>query len=234
MLAAVTADLRAHLESSLGATYAFERELGGGGMARVFLATETRLGRRVVVKALDPDLAHGVSAERFERETRMAAGLQDPRIVPVLTAGDAGGIPFYTMPFVDGESLRARIQRGRVPLTECVAILRDVALALEYAHAHGVVRRDIKPENILLTGSRRGHNSSGDAAGPHAATAVVTDFGIAKAIAAATTGSLAGDALVGGPVHGLTQTGMSLGTPAYMAPEQALGRSEERRVGNER
>ena len=221
MLAAVTADLRAHLEASLGSTYSFERELGGGGMSRVFVATETRLGRRVVVKVLNPDVAHGVSAERFERETRMAASLQDPRIVPVLAAGDADGIPFYTMPFVDGESLRARIQRGRVPLTESVAILRDLALALEYAHAHGVVHRDIKPENILLTRSRA-EDASREADGTRAGTAVVTDFGIAKAIAAATTGSLDTGG-VGGAMHGLTQTGMSLGTPAYMAPEQALG-----------
>ena len=221
MLAAVTADLRAHLETSLGSTYSIERELGGGGMSRVFVATETRLGRRVVVKVLNPDVAHGVSAERFEREMRMAAGLQDPRIVPVLAAGEAGGIPFYTMPFVDGESLRARMQRGRIPITESIDILRDLALALEYAHAHGVVHRDIKPENILLTGGRA-RDDSHEAAATRAATAVVTDFGIAKAIAAATTGSVASDG-VGGPVHGLTQTGMSLGTPAYMAPEQAVG-----------
>ena len=192
------AELREQLQATLGSAYTLERELGGGGMSRVFVAHEARLGRRVVVKVLSPQLAAGISSERFEREMRMAAQLQDPRIVPVLSAGDTGGLPFYTMPFVEGESLRARMTRERVPLTEAIALLRDIALALEHAHAHGIVHRDIKPENILLSSS----------------TAVVTDFGIAKAIATSTDQSM---------LATLTNQGLALGTPAYMAPEQALG-----------
>jgi TolB-like protein/tetratricopeptide (TPR) repeat protein len=189
-------DLRDQLQESLGSQYTIERELAGG-MSRVFVALETRLGRRVVIKVLSPELAAAVSAERFEREMRIAAQLQDPRIVPVLRAGDIGGLPYYTMPFVEGESLRARLKGGRLPIAHCVAILRDVALALEHAHARGIVHRDIKPENILLAGS----------------TAVVTDFGIAKAIATSTHAS----------GFSITQGGLALGTPAYMSPEQALG-----------
>jgi eukaryotic-like serine/threonine-protein kinase len=191
-------DLRAQLESSLGSTYTFERELGGGGMSRVFAAEETRLRRKVVVKVLSPEMAAGVSADRFEREIQTAASLQQANIVPVLTVGDTAGLPYYTMPFVEGESLRAYVmKRGALPITEILGIARDVAKALQYAHEHGVVHRDIKPDNVLLSGG----------------TAVVTDFGIAKAISAARTG------------HGatLTQMGTSIGTPAYMAPEQAAG-----------
>ena len=207
----MTADLRDRLQTTLGSAYTVERELGGGGMSRVFVAEETRLGRRVVVKVLSPELGAGVSAERFEREIRVAARLQDARIVPVLSAGDAGGMPFYTMPFVEGESLRERMRRGPVPFAEAVAILRDIAIALDYAHRHGVIHRDIKPENVLLS--------------RHAA--VVTDFGIAKALAAATIGDGApratGDGVMHPPAGTLTALGMALGTPAYMAPEQATG-----------
>ncbi len=168
-------------------------------MSHVFDAIETRLGRRVVVKLLTPELAADVSAERFEREIRLAAALQHPNIVPLLSAGDAGGLPFYTMPFVDGLSLRARIDRDRaLPVADTISILRDIARALAYAHEHGVVHRDIKPDNILL---------SDDAA-------VVTDFGIAKALSASRTQA---------PSRTLTQVGTSIGTPAYMAPEQAAG-----------
>jgi len=191
-------DLRTQLESTLGAAYTFERELGGGGMSRVFTAEETRLRRKVVVKVLSPELAAGVSADRFEREIRTAASLQQANIVPVLTVGETGGLPFYTMPFVEGESLRTHVaRRGLLPISEVVAIARDVAKALQYAHDHGVVHRDIKPDNVLLSGG----------------TAVVTDFGIAKAISAAQTDGSAT----------LTQIGTSIGTPAYMAPEQAAG-----------
>ena len=197
--------LQDQLQAALGDTYIVERELGGGGMSRVFLAEERRFGRRVVVKVLSPELAAEVSAERFERETRVAAKLQDPRIVPVLSAGEAAGLPFYTMPYVDGTSLRQRMNDGPVPLATAVSILRDIALALEHAHEHGIVHRDIKPENILLT-------SRGGSAGP--GTAMVTDFGIARALADATS-SAAGIAL--------TQQGATIGTPAYMAPEQAAG-----------
>ena len=221
----MSADLREQLQASLGAAYTLERELGGGGMARVFVANEARLGRRVVIKVLDPNIAAAVSAERFEREMRVAARLQDPRIVPVLSAGDANGIPYYTMPFLEGESLRARMSRGRVVVAEGVAILRDIALALEQAHACGVVHRDIKPENVLLAGGVA-HGGSTDGVDGRVATAVVTDFGIAKALAVATVGDgqqPAPDTASGQSVAALTLAGLSLGTPAYMAPEQALG-----------
>ena len=175
-----------------------KRELRGGGMARVFVARDETLGREVVVKVLSPELTYGFSAARFTREFKLAAALQEPHIVPVLTAGQTvGGLPFYTMPFVRGESLRVRIRRGRIPLEESLTILHDVARALAYAHRQGIVHRDIKPENILL--------SEG--------TAVVTDFGIAKAVQAARTAAPAGGAI--------TQPGDTVGTPMYMAPEQA-------------
>ena len=191
-------DLAVQLQASLGTAYLIERELGGGGMSRVFVAMENRLRRRVVVKVLAGELAAGINAERFEREIQVAASLQQANIVPVLSAGDTNGMPWYTMPFVEGRSLRARLDTGEsVPMSEVVGILRDVARALEFAHARGVVHRDIKPDNVLLSGG----------------TAVVTDFGIAKAVSASREAS-------GGT---LTQIGMSLGTPAYIAPEQAAG-----------
>ena len=194
----MSSDLASQLRASLGTAYTIERELGGGGMSRVFVAMETRLKRRVVVKVLAGELAAGINADRFEREIQVAASLQQANIVPVLSAGDANGIPWYTMPFVDGESLRARLDGGRpLPLGEVMSILRDVTRALEYAHAHGLVHRDIKPDNVLLSGG----------------TAVVTDFGIAKALSASREA----------PGGTLTQIGTSLGTPAYMAPEQAAG-----------
>ena len=147
-----------------------KKELRGGGMARVFLARDESLGRDVVVKVLSPELTYNFSAARFSREIKLAAALQEPHIVPVLTAGQTvGGLPYFTMPFVRGESLRERIRKGPVPVEESLSILRDVASALAYAHRQGIVHRDIKPENILL--------SEG--------TAVVTDFGIAKAVQAA-------------------------------------------------
>jgi TolB-like protein/Tfp pilus assembly protein PilF/tRNA A-37 threonylcarbamoyl transferase component Bud32 len=197
-------DLRSHLEANLGASYTIEGELGGGGMARVFVATERALGRRVVIKVLSPELAAEVSAKRFEREIRLAASLQQANIVPVLSAGETNGIPHYTMPFVEGRSLRERLQTdGRLPIGEAVSVLRDVARALAYAHERGVVHRDIKPENVLL---------SGDAA-------VVTDFGIAKAIASARNA----EGSAARPEGTVTQIGTSVGTPAYMAPEQIAG-----------
>ena len=187
------------LQESLGSAYTIDRELGGGGMSRVFLATENRLHRKVVVKVLSPDLAAGVSAERFEREIQLAAQLQQANIVPLIATGDTNGLPYFTMPFVEGESLRARIAaRGKFTITECIGILRDVARALSYAHAAGVVHRDIKPDNVLLS---------------HGA-AVVTDFGIAKALSDSRSST-------GG--SSITQTGTSVGSPAYMAPEQIAG-----------
>ncbi|HWG34646.1 MAG TPA: serine/threonine-protein kinase, partial [Gemmatimonadaceae bacterium] len=195
------AGLREQLQATLGEWYAIERELGGGGMSRVFVARDLTLGRDVVVKVIAPESAQGLSAERFAREVKLAARLQQANIVPVLAAGTSGTLPYYTMPFVSGESLRARLTSGTaLGVPEAVSILRDVARALAYAHAEHVVHRDIKPENILLSGG----------------AAVVTDFGIAKAIVASRT-------LDAGSTTGITMAGVSLGTPAYMAPEQALG-----------
>src|SRR5919199_3650804 len=135
-------DLREYLQQYLGTAYTLERELGGGGMARVFVAEETRLGRKVVVKVLSTELPGSLSAERFEREIRLAARLHHPNIVPLLAAGDVGGLPYYTMPFVNGPSLRARLDDGTLPLDEAVAILLDVARAPAHAHRNGVVARD--------------------------------------------------------------------------------------------
>src|SRR6185437_17278 len=135
--------LRTDLQRALGDAYRLERELGGGGMSRVFVAEELRLERKVVVKVLSPDLAQGLSADRFEREIRTVAALQQANIVPVLTAGETDGLPFYTMPFVEGESLRARLARGPLAAGEVVGILKDVSKALGYAHQRGVVHRDI-------------------------------------------------------------------------------------------
>jgi eukaryotic-like serine/threonine-protein kinase len=191
--------LREQLQRSLGTAYTLERELGGGGMSRVFVAEEMALGRQVVVKVLPPEIAAGVNVDRFKREIQLAARLQHPHIVPLLSAGEMAGLPYYTMPFVEGESLRARLARsGAMSITEVIGVLRDVAKALGYAHEHGVVHRDIKPDNVLLSGG----------------SATVADFGIAKAIAAARTDG-------GDHPATLTQIGSSLGTPAYMAPEQA-------------
>jgi tetratricopeptide (TPR) repeat protein len=190
------ADVRQQLQATLSGSYTLERELTGGGMSRVFLAEETRFGRKVVVKVLSAELAASLSAERFEREIRVAASLQQANIVPVLSAGDAGGLPYYTMPFVEGESLRKKLADGPLSVSHTVGILKDVARALSFAHEHGIVHRDIKPDNVLISGG----------------AAVVTDFGIAKAISASRTGPGAGT---------ITQIGTAIGTPAYMAPEQA-------------
>jgi TolB-like protein/tRNA A-37 threonylcarbamoyl transferase component Bud32 len=183
------------LQTAVTGRYRVDEELGGGGMSRVFLAHDTTLGRRVVIKVLPPEMAAGVNVERFRREIQLAASLQHPHIVPLLAAEASGDLLYYTMPLVTGESLRARMAReGELPIGEAVRILRDAADALAYAHEHGVVHRDIKPDNILLSGRH----------------ALVTDFGVAKAVSEAT-----GEA-------SLTSVGVALGTPAYMAPEQAV------------
>jgi tetratricopeptide (TPR) repeat protein len=189
-------ELMSRLQAALGGQYRIERELGGGGMSRVFVAEDLGLGRRIVLKVLPPELAGAISPERFQREVRLAASLQHPHMVPLLTAGAADGILYYTMPFVEGDSLRAKIDReGALPVPEAIRYLRNVADALAAAHDRGIVHRDIKPDNVLLT-----HQ-----------LAVVTDFGIAKAVSEA------------GSAGSLTGTGLAIGTPTYMAPEQATG-----------
>jgi eukaryotic-like serine/threonine-protein kinase len=194
-------DLRRKLQSALGRAYVLERELGGGALSRVFVARDSSLGRDVVIKVLSPELAGSFSLDRFRREIEVSARLQHPSIVPLLAAGDAGGLPFYTTPFVAGESLRGRLARFKaLPIREVVVLLRDVARALAHAHANGVIHRDIKPDNVLVAEDY----------------AVVTDFGIAKALAAATRSDAAGRRAS----ESLTTLGVSLGTPAYMAPEQ--------------
>ncbi len=195
-------ELLDRLQSFFGDTYAIERELGGGGMSRVFLAEEVALGRKVVIKVLPPDMAAGINRERFERETQLAASLQHPLIVTILTAGSAApaepDLLYYVMPFIDGLSLRERVDReGELPIQEGARIMRDVADALARAHEAGVVHRDVKPDNVMLSGKH----------------AMVTDFGIAKAVSVAPENTSGG----------LTQMGMSLGTPMYMSPEQAAG-----------
>ena len=190
-------EVREYLTDTLGDAYTIERELGGGGMSRVFLAEERALGRRVVVKVLAPELVAGVNRERFKREIQLTAQLQHPHIVPILSSGEVDGIPYYMMPFEEGDSLRVRLARdGALPVSEAASILRDVARALVFAHEKGIVHRDIKPENILLVGN----------------TAAVADFGIAKALVTSRT---RGEAL--------TEVGVAIGTPQYMAPEQAAG-----------
>ena len=194
-------DVRALVQRALGDQFTVERELGGGGMAHVFVAFDQQLERRVVVKVLPPELTATLSVERFRREILMAASMQHPHIVPVLSSGVAEELPYFIMPFVEGESLREAVRRGPMPIREVVNILRDVARALAFAHERGVVHRDIKPDNVLLT----------------AGSATVTDFGVAKALVSARTPSRFHEDGT------LTGQGTSLGTPAYMAPEQAAG-----------
>ena len=193
-------DLRDRLQDSLGDAYRLDRELGGGGMSRVFVAQEGALDRRVVVKVLPPELTGSLSIERFRREIQLAARVHHPHIVPVLLVGEADGMLYYTMPYIEGESLRERLERERtLPVTDVIHIMRDVADALGHAHALGVVHRDIKPDNILLV---RHH-------------ALITDFGVAKALRQSRQGD---------ERRGRARTpsaGIALGTPAYMAPEQA-------------
>jgi len=185
----------ATLSAALAGRYEIEREIGQGGMAVVYLARDVRHARRVALKVVHPDLAAALGAERFVAEITTTANLQHPHILPLHDSGDAAGNLFYVMPFIEGESLRDRLTREQLlPVDDAVRIAREVLSALDYAHRHGVVHRDIKPENVLL----------------HDGSALVADFGIALAVSAA-----------GGPR--MTQTGLSLGTPSYMSPEQAMG-----------
>ena len=193
-----TDSVAARLVSALDGTYLLRRELGGGGMSRVFEAREVSLGRSVVVKLLSSDVGSGVDAERFRKEIQLAANLRHPHIVPLLSAGNADGMLYYTMPYISGESLASRMANSpRFSVAEAVEIAVEVADALDYAHRLGVVHRDIKPGNVLLEGRH----------------AVVTDFGIARAVQQV--------AVAAAP--GLTQVGFILGTPTYMSPEQGSG-----------
>ena len=189
------ADLLDRLTTALADRYAIERELGAGGMATVHLAQDFKHERQVAVKVLRPELAAALGSERFLREIKVTANLQHPNILPLFDSGEASGFLYYVMPYVRGETLREKLNREKqLALDEAVAITREVALALDYAHRERIIHRDIKPENVLLQEGR----------------ALVADFGIALAVAQAGEGRL-------------TETGLSLGTPSYMSPEQAMG-----------
>ena len=191
-------ELLGRLQSALAERYRLSREIGAGGMATVYLAEDVRHDRRVALKVLRPELAAVIGAERFLAEIKLTANLQHPHILPLFDSGEADGYLFYVMPFIEGETLRDRINREKqLPVAEAVRFATEVASALDYAHRHGVVHRDIKPENILV----------------HDGQALVADFGIALAASKA-----------GG--SRMTETGMSLGTPYYMSPEQAMGERE--------
>ena len=190
----MTIDAASRLATALADRYRIERELGAGGMATVYLAQDQKHDRRVAIKVLRPELAAVIGAERFLKEIKTTANLQHPHILGLIDSGQSDGLLWYAMPFVEGESLRDRLQREKqLPIPDAVRIATEVAGALDYAHRHGVIHRDIKPENILL----------------HDGSALVADFGIA--LAASTAGTR------------MTETGMSLGTPLYMSPEQAMG-----------
>jgi serine/threonine protein kinase/tetratricopeptide (TPR) repeat protein len=183
------------LEDALANSYRLDRELGRGGMATVYLAHDVRHKRRVALKVLHPDLSSSIGPERFLREIQLAAQLNHPHIVPLFDSGEAGGFLYYVMPVVEGETLRDRLLRdGQIPLEESLNLVRGIASALDYAHRQNIVHRDIKPENVMLQDGE----------------AVVMDFGIGKAVSVAADDTL-------------TQTGMVVGTPAYVSPEQAAG-----------
>lgn len=186
------------LKTALAGRYRVDREVGAGGMATVFLADDVKHNRRVAIKVLKEDLAASVGAGRFLREIQIAAQLQHPNILPLLDSGDADGLLYYVMPYVDGQSLRQRLaHEGELPIGEAVRLVVEIVDALAHAHAHGVVHRDIKPDNVMLSGRH----------------ALITDFGIARAVSEASEAS-------GG--NTFTSMGVALGTPAYMAPEQCV------------
>ncbi len=202
MLTGNPASLIDRLQAAFGTTYRLEREIGGAGMSNIFVAIDGALERSVVIKVLPPKMSDYVSAGRFRREMQIAARLQHSHIVPVLTAGEVDGLLYYSMPFVEGETLRARLGRTpQLPVNEVTKILEDLLSALSYAHRKGIVHRDMKPENILL--------SEYDA--------LIADFGIAKALNVSKIGTSSAV---------LTVAGMAMGTPAYMSPEQAAADSE--------
>ncbi|MEO5799555.1 MAG: protein kinase [Gemmatimonadales bacterium] len=187
------------LTAALADRYRIERELGAGGMATVYLAEDLKHERKVAIKVLRPELAAVIGAERFLREIKTIATLQHPHILGLIDSGEVNGTAYYVMPFVEGESLRDRLNREKqLPISDALRLATEVAGALNYAHRHGVIHRDIKPENIML----------------HDGSALVADFGIALAVSSAGGGSR------------MTETGMSLGTPHYMSPEQAMGERE--------
>src|SRR5687768_982227 len=190
--------LETAIQSHLCTQHAIQYEPHLAGLARVSIGDDVSLNRKVVIKVLNPALAATVSIQRFQREIMVVAKLNHPNVVPVLSAGEVDGLPYFIMPYIEGESLRGRIVRGPLSLRETVAILKDACRALAYSHSVGIVHRDMKPDNILLAGT----------------AAVVTDFGVAKALTAARDRGVA---------YGQTITGVgiSLGTPQYMAPEQA-------------
>ena len=183
------------LKQALADRYSIERELGSGGMATVYLAEDLKHHRQVAIKVLRPELAASLGVERFVREIEIAAKLTHPHILPLFDSGEADGFLYYVMPFIEGESLRERLDHeGKLDIKEAIRLTDQVASALSHAHERGLVHRDIKPENILLAGDQ----------------AIVADFGIARAVQVA-----------GG--ERLTGTGLAIGTPAYMSPEQAVG-----------
>src|SRR5205085_476658 len=198
MSVSLSMDVIERLRGALADRYRIERELGQGGMATVYLAHDIKHDRKVALKVLKPELAAVLGAERFVVEIKTTASLQHPHILPLFDSGSADGFLYYVMPYIDGETLRDKLDREtQLGIEEAVKIAREIADALDYAHRHGVIHRDIKPENILL----------------HDGRPMVADFGIALALSAAAGGRM-------------TETGLSLGTPHYMSPEQATGEKE--------